>query len=109
MAMILKAAQRPCPQRTTSGLELLLMAQVVQVLSPVFDFLRIRTNISFSKKFVSMTWKLLAMTLSKSLKSRSYLESWMEGRVFDLASGFNLDLDFKEIAYWSTKCICIGK
>lgn len=81
------------------------MAQVVQVLSPVFDFLRIRTNISFSKKFVSMTWKLLAMTL----KSRSYLESWMEGRVFDLASGFNLDLDFKEIAYWYTKCICFGK
>lgn len=109
MAVILKAAQRPCPQRTTSGHQLLLMTQVVQVLSLVFDFLRIRTNISFSKKFVSVTWKLLAMTLSKSIKNRSYLESWVEGRILDLASGFNLDLDFKEIAYWYTKCICIRK
>lgn len=47
MAVILKAAQRPCPQWTTSGLQLLLITQVVQVLSPVLDFLRIRTNISF--------------------------------------------------------------
>lgn len=109
MAVILKAAQRLYPQQTTSGHQLLLMTQLVQVLSLVFDFLRIRTNISFSKKFVSVTWKLLAMTLSKSIKNRSYLESWMEGRILDLASGFNLDLDFKETAYWYTKCIYIRK
>lgn len=42
-----------------------------------------------------MTWKLLAMTLSKSLKNGSYLESWMEGRVLDQASGFNLDFRFQ--------------
>lgn len=44
-----------------------------------------------------MTWILLAMMISKSLKNRSYPERWMGCRVLDLNSEVNIDVDFKEI------------
>jgi len=43
-----------------------------------------------------MTWILLAMMISKSLKNRSDPECWMGRRVLDLNSEFNVDIDFKE-------------
>lgn len=44
-----------------------------------------------------MTCILLARMISKSLKNRSYPESWMGLRVLNLNSDVNIDIDFKEI------------